>query len=719
MFKIYFNILLFFIFQLVSAQESNWTHESVAKVLKESGNRLRNLECDKSIMAAKIGLKHAIEIEDNELIAKAYNLIAVNLEEFSDYDKAISFYNKGLLYANKTKNDTIKEGFYINLGNVYSYRKNNFKKGIENYNKALIYITKIKDTTELMFTNLNIASAYFRIDDYQHGLPNLKTAAPFVFKSQDVEALLTYYSLYCSYYYYIKDYKNAEINFKEAIRISKLPISKYLETTAINVYRDFSKLYYRMKKFDKAYLMLNYYNEKHEKIYNEERTNLVGGLEHKLEVDEFKRQIDKNETQIHQSSIIIGLFVLAFIILIILLIVLNKTNKYKKNLNSKLAKVNEELIIAKINLDEALEIKSQFISTITHELRTPLYGVIGMTDILITNPEDENKKDYLESLKFSAKYLLTLVNDVLKINKLEESSIVLENSPFNLFAEINSMIFSLQFLAQKENNSIILEYDAAIPKNIIGDKNRFSQVIMNLVSNAIKYTKNGKIIVKANLIKTELNRCFIQFEVIDNGIGISKENQEKIFEKFFQIERTGGVYEGTGVGLFIVNQIITLFGSSIHINSEEGKGTTFYFVLDFEIAINETKIINNDVIESTQGANFLIVDDNDIGLLVTSKILERNNYLFQTAKSGSLALELLKTEIFDIILMDLNMPEMNGFETAIKIREMGIKIPIIAFTAASKVEVFEAVFAAGMNDIIFKPIENNSFIQTIENHLNK
>ena len=366
-----------------------------------------------------------------------------------------------------------------------------------------------------------------------------------------------------------------------------------------------------------------------------------------------------------------------------------------------------------------MEVKSQFISTITHELRTPLYGVIGMTDILISNPEDEHKKDYLESLQFSAKYLLTLVNDVLKINKSEESSIVIENSTFNLFAEINSMIFSLQFLAQKENNSIILEFDAKIPKNIIGDKNLFSQVIMNLVSNAIKYTNNGKITVKANHVKTELNRCFIQFEVIDTGIGISKENQEKIFEKFFQIERTVGVYEGTGVGLYIVNHIIALFGSSIHITSEEGKGTTFYFVLDFEIATNETKISNNAVIELTQGAKFLIVDDNDIGLLVTSKILERNNYLFQTAKSGSLALELLKTEIFDIILMDLNMPEMNGFESAIQIREMGITIPIIAFTAASKVEVFEAVFAAGMNDIIFKPIENNSFIQTIEKHLNK
>ena len=705
--------------QLVSAQESNWTHESVAKVLKESGNRLRNLECDKSIMAAKIGLKHAIEIKDNELIAKAYNLIALNLEEFGDFDKAIIFYNKGLLYANKTKNDTITEGFYINLGNVYSYRKNDFKNGIKNYNKALTYCTKIKDTTELMFTNLNIASAYFRINNFKDGLPHLKNAAPFVIKTQDLEALLSFHSLYGSYYYNLKEYKNSEINFKEAIRISKLPISKYLETSAINVYRDFSKLYFRMNKFEKAYLMLDYYNEKHEKIYNEERTALVGDLEHKLEVDEFKRQIDKNQNQIRQSWIIIGLFILAFIILIVLLIVLKKTNIYKKNLNSKLEKVNEELTFAKANLDEALEVKSQFISTITHELRTPLYGVIGMTDILISNPEDEHKKDYLESLQFSAKYLLTLVNDVLKINKSEESSIVLENSTFNLFAEINSMIFSLQFLAQKENNSIILEFDAKIPKNIIGDKNLFSQVIMNLVSNAIKYTNNGKITVKANHVKTELNRCFIQFEVIDTGIGISKENQEKIFEKFFQIERTGGVYEGTGVGLYIVNHIIALFGSSIHITSEEGKGTTFYFVLDFEIATNETKISNNAVIELTQGAKFLIVDDNDIGLLVTSKILERNNYLFQTAKSGSLALELLKTEIFDIILMDLNMPEMNGFESAMQIREMGITIPIIAFTAASKVEVFEAVFAAGMNDIIFKPIENNSFIQTIEKHLNK
>ena len=158
-------VLLLLVFHFVSSQEVNWTNESVAKILKESGNRLRKLECDKSIIAAKIGLSRAIKIKDNELIAKAYNLIALNLEEFSDFKKALQYYNKGLQYANESKNDTIIEGFYLNIGNVYSYRINNLKKGIENYNKAIQYITKIKDTTELMFTNLNIASAYFRIDD--------------------------------------------------------------------------------------------------------------------------------------------------------------------------------------------------------------------------------------------------------------------------------------------------------------------------------------------------------------------------------------------------------------------------------------------------------------------------------------------------------------------------------------------------------------------------
>ncbi len=720
MLKKYLVLLLFLVFQSVSSQEENWTHESVAKIIKESGNCLRNLECDKSIIAAKIGLTRAIQINDNELIAKAYNLIALNLEEFSDFDKAILFYQKGIEYANKTKNDTIKEGMYINMGNVYSYRKNNLKKGIENYHKALEYITKIKDTTELMFTNLNIASAYFRIDDYQHGLPNLKTAAPFVFKSQDVEALLTYYSLYGSYYYYIKDYKNAEINFKEAIRISKLPISKYLETTAINVYRDFSKLYYRMKKFDKAYLMLNYYNDMHEKIYNEERSKLVGGLEHKLEVDEFKRQIENNETKLYQSKIIIVLFLLIFIILIVLVVVLKKTNNFKKMINKDLEKVNLELLEARSKMNDALQIKSEFISTITHELRTPLYGVIGMADLLVSDPNDLNKKGYLQSLQFSAKYLLTLVNDVLKINKMEEKNIVLVNSPFDIFTEINTMIFSLKFLAQKENNQIHLEFDPAIPNKIIGDKNRLSQIIMNLVSNSIKFTKNGDIKIKVKLDKIQDQRCYIYFEIIDNGIGIGKENQEKIFEKFFQIERTGGVYEGTGVGLSIVKQLITLFGSTIHLNSEEGIGTTFHFVIDFMMDSDKLKETENTTnLTLTNGAKFLIVDDNDIGLLVTSKILERNNYKCKTAKSGSLALELLETEIFDIILMDLNMPEMNGFETALKIREMGITIPIMAFTAASKEEVEEAVYNSKMNDIIFKPFDLNSFLETVEKHLKK
>jgi signal transduction histidine kinase/CheY-like chemotaxis protein len=717
--KNYKWIFVVLIFQFISAQKSNWTHNAIAKVLKESGKCFQNLECEKSIIAAKIGLNEAIKINDHELIARAYNLIALNLEEFSDFDKAILYYNKGLQQALKSKNDTIKEGIYLNIGNVYSYRKNDFKRGIENYKKALQYIRKTKDTSELMFTNLNIASAYFRIEDYKNGLPYLQLAEPFAIKNQDPEALLTLYSLYGSYYTYYKDFKKAEANFEEAIRVSKLSGSQFLETFSINIYRDFSKLYYRMNKFDKAYLMLNVYNEKHEQIYNQERTKLIGSLEHKLEVDDFKKEIYKNNSQIQYSRIVIGLFVLGFIILVILIIVLIKTNNYKKKINVELEKVNEELTLAKANLNEALDIKSQFISTVTHELRTPLYGVVGMTDLLISNPNDTNNDSYLDSLNFSAKYLLTLVNDVLKINKLEETTIFLENTQFNLFAEINSMIYSLKFLAQKDNNEIIFEFDASIPKNIIGDKNRFSQVIMNLVSNSIKFTKNGEIIITAKLQETELHRCKILFEVKDTGIGISKENQKKIFDKFFQIERTGGVYEGTGVGLYIVQKIINVFGSSIKVKSKEDRGTTFSFILDFEIANKEQIIEKNDYLEITKDAKFLVIDDNDIGLLLTSKILERNNYICKTAKSGVLALEMLKNETFDIILMDLNMPILSGFETAIKIREMGIKTTIIAFTAASKEQVFQSVFDSGMNDIIYKPFDNISFIQTIEKHLHK
>ena len=293
---------------------------------------------------------------------------------------------------------------------------------------------------------------------------------------------------------------------------------------------------------------------------------------------------------------------------------------------------------------------------------------------------------------------------------------------FNLNDEIHTIVDSLEFIALKNKNKLVTVLDPSIPEALIGDKLRLSQVFMNLVSNALKFTKDGEVKISAALEKIEGTKHFILFEVKDTGIGIAKEDQEKIFEKFVQIERKEGDYQGTGLGLSIVQKLTELFDSKIILESTEGVGTTFSFTIGFEAdESKKNEIINN--IEVDLSLNYfyriLVVEDNKINQVVTKKILENNNFKCKIIDDGYAAIELLEKETFDIILMDINMPIINGFDTTKLIRKKGYTLPIVALTAFDKQEVTEGAIAAGMNDIIVKPFEPAKLFQVITNLLGK
>jgi CheY-like chemotaxis protein len=333
---------------------------------------------------------------------------------------------------------------------------------------------------------------------------------------------------------------------------------------------------------------------------------------------------------------------------------------------------------------------------------------------------DEHKElansPHLGSLKFSARYLLSLVNDVLQINKIEENRIVLENLTFNIADEINMIKNSLSFIAKNHINSINVNIDPAIPEYLIGDKLRFAQILINLVSNALKFTKNGEVNINANLRKVEDRWHFIEFEIQDNGLGIAEEDQEKIFEKFVQLGRKEIDYQGTGLGLSIVKRLLELFNSTISLESKIGVGTTFTFTIAFDCdPIKTINLINNIQVDLSTGQvfNVLVVDDNSINQLITKKIVEKHNYKCTVVESGLAAIEILDKIKFDAILMDINMPVMNGFETTRIIREKGITTPIIALTAFDKEEVSEEAISAGMNDILIKPFAPALLVKTI------
>jgi signal transduction histidine kinase/CheY-like chemotaxis protein len=724
--NIFLLIALTFLQLAISQVQSK---KQIEKTLIDAGAAFFNLDVDKSLKLSKSALDNAYKIKDDALMAKAYNIIGLNFEEFYNPDKGFEYYQKALKHAELAKNDSIRDWINNNIGSYYSYRKNNFKKSIEYHKKALFFSEKIKDSIEIIYTKLNIASANFAINDFKNGIGYLESTKDYVLKSGELEAKISLYSMFGSYYSFFNDNVKAEQNFNEAVNLTKKNTSKLVDSNVCDVYNDFSKHYEKNKNYEKAFYYLNLHQEIKEKIYNDERIKKVKLAGSEIELSEYKRQIDKIEVEkskqskdLKESKLIVLLFVIILFILLLLLYSLYKNNVFREQSNRELKIANEELKIIKEKAEVASQLKTQFVSTISHELRTPLYGVVGITNIILDEHKELVNSPHLNSLKFSARYLLSLVNNLLQINKIEENKIILENMIFNVSNEINSIVDSLEFIAVKNNNKLIADVDSNIPEFLIGDKLRLSQVLMNLVSNALKFTKDGKVIVTAKLERIEGTRHFVYFSIQDNGVGIAKEDQEKIFEKFVQIERKEGDYQGTGLGLSIVQKLTELFGSKIYLESEEGVGTTFSFTIGFEA--DETKkneIINNIVVDlsSNHFYKILVVEDNKINQIVTKKILESNNFKCTILEDGYAAIELLDNENFDVILMDINMPIINGFDTTKLIRKKGITTPVIALTAFDKQEITEQALSCGMNDIIIKPFEQGKLFQVINTLVTK
>ena len=711
------------------SQEKEFSKKDIKEWLSNAGKHFLNLESDKSLQFANKALEYSIKLNENELAAKSYNLIGLNFADFSDEKKAIEYYKKGLEYANKTSNDTIKCWLSNNLANAYSYNQIDFKESIKYYKIGLKYSIKFNDLYEITFNKLNMVTAYFSMGDYQNGIVYLNEVKKYVDTEGDIEAKITLNALYADYYNQLNHDDKAESYYLKSLEYCFQNEVEFINSHVSNTYKDISNFYFKKKDFVKAYDFLRKHDSLQDLIYNEERTKDVSIEGQQIEKNEAKRKIEQIEAEkiiqdekLFNTKIIIILFFIIFSILFLLLFSLIRNYKNKVKSNLKLKKANEELIVAKEKAEEASNIKTQFISNISHELRTPLYGVIGITDIIEEEHKELTGSQHLKSLKFSAKYLLALVNDILKVYKIEEQKIVLENVVFNLEDELETIIDSLKIIATTNQNKMIYEIDKNIPEFLYGDKIRLSQILINLISNSLKFTNNGTVKVTARA-KNIKGNCFkLVFKVIDNGIGIPKEYQETVFEKFVQIERKEDDYQGTGLGLTIVKKLVELFKGSIKLESEEGKGTTFIVELPFESGVDKSiEIINSTEVDLSEYSNYriLIVEDNKINQVVTKRLLENHKFICTIVDNGFSAIDILKTEEFDAILMDINMPKINGFETSKIIRSNEVTTPIIAVTAFDRQEIEEKMIDAGINDVIVKPFEPAKLFQMIFKLINE
>jgi PAS domain S-box-containing protein len=383
--------------------------------------------------------------------------------------------------------------------------------------------------------------------------------------------------------------------------------------------------------------------------------------------------------------------------------------------NAEVAKMKAES--ATITAENALKAKQQFLSNMSHEIRTPMNAIIGFTKVLLKTDLSAKQKEYLTAIKMSGDSLIVLINDILDLAKVDAGKMTFEEAPFKMSLSISAMLHMFETKIQEKNLELVIEYDNKIPEVLVGDPVRLHQIILNLLSNAVKFTTKGQITVRVHMLSEDDEKVNIEFTVSDTGIGITEDKIIKIFENFQQASSdTSRLYGGTGLGLAIVKQLVEAQNGTISVISKIDEGSAFSFRLNFKktSANAELEVELLELDTEIKNIKVLVVEDIPLNQLLMKTLLDDFGFERDIAANGKIAIEKLQSKSFDIILMDLQMPEMNGFEATEYIRNtLHSKIPIIALTADVTTVDLAKCKAVGMNDYIAKPVDERLLFSKI------
>lgn len=678
------------------------------------------------------------------LSIKKLNETITTAREADDYYTLIDAYNLFTsIYCELDKFETARQ-YAKNANTLLADFEYNFGKIQYEILQGFILLKEGKYDDAL--ANIEEAKVYnIPTDKYLENTILLYEAEAYVGKKQHQKAGSIYERLLAE-----KDtLPRKDVRVKMLVNLSKIDLKDnnlYLAEENANKARVLAKNHKFYKELIEAYKVLSSVSEKRE-LYWRAHLNLkeaeklrdsffnpLSIVQHEtaaiinesaLKDDLIRDQSEQIELQQKRADTgkLITVLMSAFLIIISLLTIsLYRNNQIKLKTNDLLLRKNLELQLAKEEAEKAMATKAQFLSTVSHELRTPLYAVTGLTHLLLEENPTETQKEHLKSLKFSGDYLLEFINDILQINKIEANKISIQKDKFSIEELFSEVASTLHQTAKLKDNKILIDIDKSVPNFVVGDPLKLSQILINLVGNALKFTQGGTVTIAARIVeKTELS-SLIRFEVIDTGIGIPKEMQENIFESFdqgsVQINRK---YGGTGLGLTIVKSLLSLFDSDIKVDSEVGKGSNFYFSLRLKNIASTDEVVPttiNDVAqEELNGLHLLLVEDNKINQVITKKMLEKRGMTCDLAENGYQAIDKAKANEYSAILMDIHMPGISGVEATKEIRKFNTSIPIIALTAISIDDSTENFYTAGCTDVVTKPFKPEVFYQKIAENI--
>lgn len=707
-------------------QEKELTEEEINSYLPLVLELFNDSNYEKLIQVTPYLIKNAQRLDKQALTARLRSALGNAFIQVDNIHGAEDLFIESL-EASKKANDTYGiVSSYINLGNTFFEKEP--QRAISYFKKALELGQEVTDKTVVQFVAYNnLAELHTTIGQAQEAQPYLDQAKAllelhdFNGRKQNFES--TVYYVQGAIHLLENKPQEAVTAIKKSIEIGG---EKQDDNYKIRNYKNLMLAYEALGMYREINEVRKVYDALVEKRYKADKIKQEKNATSRFNLNKYKQELRASElendlaTQMAQKNNLLLKTTLAIgVILLILIGSLlygrTKRNKLLRNLRAK----NRQYLKAKKKSQKLASSNTKFLSTISHELRTPLYGIIGLSSVFLEDPALKSHKDDLKSLKFSADYLLALVNDILSLNKYDsKEGERIQMSNFSLDRLIHHIGQNLEFINKKNNNVFHSIIAPEIPNTLYGDKTKISQVLMNLMSNASKFTEDGSITIKATLIKQvgKVNR--ILFEVKDTGQGIPEEEQANIFNEFAQVENLP-TQEGTGLGLPIVNKILKILGSKLSLESRPNKGSNFYFEIDLETGSEEHVEAPFEIsgYDKLKGKKILIVDDNKINQVVTKKVLEQYDIDNNTASNGLEAVSMVQENTYDFILMDINMPVMNGIDASVAIREFNTTTPIIALTATNYNNGCNELGKHGINDSILKPYKTEKLLNLLVHHL--
>ncbi|MCB0805113.1 MAG: tetratricopeptide repeat protein [Bacteroidales bacterium] len=675
------------------------------------------------------------EIQDSAGISMIYNDLGNTYLELGDTSKALINHQHAITIRELIKNYDGLGASYSYMGKIYSYKKN-YDLALHYKHLAVNTFAKSANKDGILRTNIDLAHIFDMIDLQDSSMVYLKRAETIATDIMHTNGLIEVFTIRGEINLKSKKFKAALADFEKALSLSQ-DLKNYRSIYYLN--KQISKAYQKTGNYKKAFehqlISMQYKDTLDVKAdlrtvvqmdmeYNYKKEQLENKLiqEKKDELNRASLDTQRKQKQLYFAGVIIFLIVSAGL--------WNRLRFIRRAGNELLASKKEAdkmRFIAESEKDRATrseKVKEQFLANMSHEIRTPMNAIKGITDILLRNEYLPAQKKYLEAIRQSSDNLLVILNEILDLSKLEAGKIEPEKIPFEPLKIIRNVNDILRFKAEEKGLVLQLEIDPGLPAEVCGDPTHLSQILLNLAGNAVKFTNKGSITIKTLVMHEDKAQVWLEFRIIDTGIGIPPDKVDQVFENFTQADTdTTRKYGGTGLGLTICKKLVELHNGKIRVESEVNKGSTFIVEIPFShVPETEHKEQNEEKI-LLENLHILLVEDNEFNVMVACDLLATAipGSQVDVAGNGKIAVEKAGKNQYDLILMDIQMPEMDGYEATKNIRKMlngKGDIPIIAMTAnVMKTEV-DKCFEAGMNGYIAKPFEPTDLVQQIGKTLN-